>query len=283
MDPLEYKLKFLENVTTFDVRTGSASTSNIADNAITTAKIADSAITTAKIAEGAVVTADIAANAVTQAKLASTLSGVTITTSSNVSVDIPIPFTGQMAFYTNTNAMYVWTGSAWRNITNPPDSIVQVKYVRTDNRTTYASNNSGDGTTITDLNLTITPKYSNSLLLCQWMINGELHQDNVFLIHRNGALVTTSTYEGYNNAQGNNRWSGIASGFYDQNEDSTPSNWFLQYLIPAGSTTATTLAPAVRSSSGSNFTLALNRTINGASQDAYERMVSTGTIWEIAQ
>lgn len=276
MDPLEFELKFLENVTTHSVGA-------IADGAVTTAKIADGAVTTDKIATGAVATADIAANAVTQAKLASTLSGVTVTTSSNVSTDIPTPFTGQMAFYTNTNAMYVWTGSAWRNITNPPDSIVQVKYVRTDNRTTYASNNSGDGTTITDLNLTITPKYSNSLLLCQWMINGELHQDNVFLIHRNGALVTTSTYEGYNNAQGNNRWSGIASGFYDQNEDSTPSNWFLQYLIPAGSTTATTLAPAVRSSSGGNYTLALNRTINGASQDAYERMVSTGTIWEIAQ
>jgi hypothetical protein len=280
MDPLEYQLKFLENVNT-NLATITASV--VPNSSITTSKIADGAITTAKIADSAVVTADIAANAVTQAKLASNLSAVTVTTSSLVGTAVPTPFTGQMAFYTDTNAMYVWTGSAWRNITNPPDSIVQVKYVRTDNRTTYASNNSGDGTTITDLNLTITPKYSNSLLLCQWMVNGELHQDNVFLIHRNGALVTTSTYEGYNNAQGNNRWSGIASGFYDQNEDSTPSNWFLQYLIPAGSTTATTLAPAVRSSSGSNFTLALNRTINAASQDAYERMVSTGTIWEIAQ
>ena len=276
MDPLEFKLQFLENVTAHSVGTP-------ADGSITTAKIADGAVTTAKIAAGAVVTADLADNAVTQGKMASALSGITVTTSALVGTAIPSPFTGQVALYTDTNAMHMWTGSTWRNMTYPPDSIVQVKYVRTDVQTTYTTPTSGNGTTITQLNLTITPKYSNSLLLMQWMINGELHQDNVFLIHRDGSLVTTSTYEGYNNVTGNSRWSGMMSGFYDQNEDSTPSNWFLQYLMPASSTSSTTLAPAIRSSSGSNYTFALNRTINAASQDAYERMVSTGTIWEIAQ
>lgn len=277
MDPLEFKLQFLENVTAHSVGTP-------ADGSITTAKIADSAVTTAKIAAGAVVTADLADNAVTQGKMASALSGITVTTSALVGTAIPTPFTGQVALYTDTNAMHMWTGSTWRNMTYPPDSIVQVKYVRTDTRTTYASNNSGNGTTITALNLTITPKYSNSLLLAQWMINGELHQDNVFLIHRDGSVVTTSTYEGYNNVLGlASRWSGVMAGFYDQNEDSTPSNWFLQYAVPASSTASTTLAPAVRSSSGGGYTLALNRTIANNTQDAYESMISTGTVWEIAQ
>lgn len=276
MDPLEFKLQFLENVTAHSVGTP-------ADGSITTAKIADGAVTTAKIAAGAVVTADLADNAVTQGKMASALSGITVTTSALVGTAIPTPFTGQVALYTDTNAMHMWTGSTWRNMTYPPDSIVQVKYIRTDTQTTYAANNSGNGTTVTALNLTITPKYSNSLLLMQWMINGEMHQDTVFLIHRDGSLVTTSTYEGYNNVSGNQRWSGMMTGFYDQNEDSTPSNWFFQYLMPASSTTSTTFAPAVRSSSGGGYTLALNRTLNGAAQDAYERMVSTGTIWEIAQ
>lgn len=276
MDPLEFKLQFLENVDTH-------SATLVPDGSISTSKLADSSVTTAKIAAGAVATADIADNAVTQGKMASSLSAVTVTTSALVGTAVPSPFTGQMVFYTDTNAMHVWTGSTWRNMTYPPDSIVQAKYVRTDTRTTYASNNSGSGTTVTALNLTITPKYSNSLLLCQWMINGELHQDNVFLIHRDGSVVTTSTYEGYNNVLGNVRWSGVMSAYYDQNEDSTSSNWFLQYLVPASSTTATTLAPAVRSSSGGNYTFALNRTINGATQDAYETMISTGTIWEIAQ
>lgn len=278
MDSLAFKLRYFENFVD-----GAVTTAKIADSGVTTAKIADNAITSAKIADGAVTTADLADNAVTQAKLASSFSGVTVTTSALIGTAVPTPFTGQMAFYTDTNAMYVWTGSAWRNITNPPDSIVQVKYFRTDTQTTYASNTSGDGTTVTALNLTVTPKYSSSLLLAQWMINGEFHQDNVFLIHRDGSLVTTSSYQGYNNVTGNSRWSGMMTAFYDQNEDSTPSNWFLQYLVPAGSTTTTVLAPAVRGSGATAYTFALNRTINAASQDNYERMVSTGTVWEIAQ
>jgi hypothetical protein len=276
MDPLEFELNFLENVTTHSVNTPS-------DASITTAKLADGAVTTAKIANGAVVTADLATNAVTQEKLASTLSGITVTTSSLVGTAIPSPFTGQVALFTDTNAMHMWTGSAWRNMTYPPDSVVQVKYIRTDLRTTYSSGTSGNGTTVAALNLTIVPKYANSLLLMQWMINGELHQDNVFLIHKDGAVITTATYEGYNNVLGNIRSSGVMSAFYDQNEDSTPSNWFLQYLVPAASVASAVYAPAVRSSSTSAFTFALNRTINGSTGDAHESHISTGTIWEIAQ
>jgi hypothetical protein len=266
MDPLEFELNFLENVTTHSVRTPS-------DASVTTAKLVDGAVTTAKIANGAL----------TQGKLDSTLSGITVTTSSLVGTAIPSPFTGQVALFTDTNAMHMWTGAAWRNMTYPPDSVVQVKYIRTDLRTTYSSGTSGNGTTVAALNLTIVPKYANSLLLMQWMINGELHQDNVFLIHKDGALVTTATYEGYNNVLGNIRSSGVMSAFYDQNEDSTPSNWFLQYLIPASSVASAVYAPAVRSSSGSSFTFALNRTISGSTGDSHESHISTGTIWEIAQ
>lgn len=164
-----------------------------------------------------------------------------------------------------------------------PGMVVQVRTVRSDQQVTYAANNSGDGTTISELNLTITPKFSNSLLIMQWMINGEAYHDTSLLIHRNGALITDSGSQGFNNVSGNVRWSGYAVGPYDQNEDSTPENFFLQYFITAGSTNSRTYAPATRSTSGGNYTFALNRTISAAAQDAYERMVSTGIIWEIAQ
>lgn len=180
---------------------------------------------------------------------------------------------------TNSNVITIPAG----HVLYAPGMIAQVKWVRTDTRTTYASNNSGNGTTVTALNLTITPKFANSMLLMQWMINGELHQDNVFLIHKDGSLVTTSGYEGYNSSAGNNRYSGVMSAFYDQNEDSTPSNWFLQYMIPATSATSATYAPAVRGSGGSNYTFHLNRTQSGTLGDNHESMISTGTIWEIMQ
>jgi hypothetical protein len=164
-----------------------------------------------------------------------------------------------------------------------PGKIAQVVQIRSDQHLTFSSPNTGNGTTITPLGMTIVPKFANSLLAITFMINGEVHEDNVFIMHRNDELIADTSHEGFNNVAGNVRSSGIASAFYDQNQDSTPSNWHLQYFIPAVNVESRTYAPAVRSSSGSNHTFALNRTINAASQDSYERMVSTGTIMEILQ
>lgn len=189
------------------------------------------------------------------------------------------PIVGQQIYEADTARLLLWTGSAWQQ-DYPTGSIVQVVTVRSDARATYASNNSGNGTTVSALGLTITPRFSNSIILCDWMINGELHQDNVFLIHKDGALAS----DGYNLVSGNNRWAGMMSGFYDQNEDSTPSNWNFKYIDSSlGNTNSRTYAPAVRSSGGSNFTFALNGTINSAAQDAYERMSSIGVAYEIRQ
>ena len=173
---------------------------------------------------------------------------------------------------------------AGKTILNGTGSIIQTVYVRSDTRTNFASGPSGDGTTITPLGLTITPTNANSRIICQWMINGELHQDNVILIHRDGSLITTAGEEGRNSIS-NNRWIGYASGFYDQNEDSTSSNWVIMYSQIAGSTATRTYAPAVRSSSSATYAFYLNRTIGStdAGEDAYERMVSTGVLYEVVQ
>jgi len=178
-----------------------------------------------------------------------------------------------------TNQILSTTG---KPLLNSSGSIVQTIFVRSNTRTSYASAISGNGTTISELNMSITPTNANNRIICQWMINGELHQDNVFLIHRDGALITTPGEEGRNNVS-NNRWVGYTAAFYDQNEDSTPSNWMIMYSQIAGTTASRTYAPAVRSSSGSAYTFFLNRTVGStdAGQDAYERMVSTGIIYEV--
>jgi hypothetical protein len=190
------------------------------------------------------------------------------------------PSAGWLWYDTNAGILKVYNGTSWVTA-YPAGSVIQTVFTRSDTRTTYASNNSGNGTTITALNLTITPRFANSRIYCQWMINGELHQDNTFVIHKDGAIQTSPA--GYNTSVGNIRSSGYASGFYDQNEDSTPSNWQISYMDTSlGSISSRVYAPAVRGSGASNYTLALNRTISGSTADNYESMVSLGVAMEIA-
>ena len=163
-----------------------------------------------------------------------------------------------------------------------PGAILQTVYVRSDVQTTYASPNSGNGTTIAALNVTIVPKRADSLLLCTWMINGEIGENNVFLVHKNGALITTAGYEAYNATAGNQRWSGMMSAFYDNDQSTTPSNWYLQYAVPAVDTASAVYAPAIRSANSTAQTFFLNRSVS-APADTVEVMVSTGMIQEIAQ
>lgn len=164
-----------------------------------------------------------------------------------------------------------------------PGAIVQTKYVRADVKTTYASPASGNGTTMTDLNLTIVPKFSTSLILLTWMINGEIGENNVFMVHQDGSLITTTGYEAYNNAAGNLAYSGLVSARYDADTATTPSNYNLQYYVPAGSTSSRTYAPAIRSSSGGAQTFYLNRPAGSTGADGNETGISIGIAMEIAQ
>ena len=66
------------------------------------------------------------------------------------------------------------------NYLNVPGHIIQTQFVRTESQSTFASATSGNGTTITPLQINITPKLSSSLIICQWMINGEASWNNVF-------------------------------------------------------------------------------------------------------
>lgn len=160
--------------------------------------------------------------------------------------------------------------------------ILQTVYVRMDSQITYSSPATGNGTTIAGLAITITPKRSTSLLLCTWMINCEITENNVFLVHRNGTLITTAGFQGYNNVAGNSRWSGVMAPFYDGDSATTLSNHILQYVVPATATTTATIAPAIRSSDGNARTLYMNRTVNTPT-NSVEIAVSSGMIQEIAQ
>ena len=166
--------------------------------------------------------------------------------------------------------------------TSYPGTIIQVQTIRSDAKLTYASATTGDGTTISAVGLSITPKYSNSMLLMRWQLCGELYENNVFLLHRDGVLITDSGYAGYNATAGNNRWSGFVPPYYDGDQNSTPAAYKIQYFIPAGSTSSRTYAPAVRAARSTAYTFYLNRTQGSTGADNYEQTVSTGIIMEIA-
>lgn len=160
-----------------------------------------------------------------------------------------------------------------------PGTVVQVARTRTSARSTYGYN--GDAI-ISDLNVSITPKFSNSLLIVQWQVSYETDYNSVFRVYRDGGLVYTSGYQGYNENDGNT-WSGVAPAAYDTDTASTPAVTFIQYFVPSGSTSSTTLQLAIRSSNPTGATFYLNRSVNSAGTGAYEIGVSTAVCWEIAQ
>ena len=77
-----------------------------------------------------------------------------------------------------------------------PKSPLQVVYHRSDLRTSYSSPVSTNGTPITELEISIKPKVKNSIILIKWMINCEIHHNNVFVIHKDRQIMTTPGYLG---------------------------------------------------------------------------------------
>lgn len=158
-----------------------------------------------------------------------------------------------------------------------PGSVIQSVLIKSHNRTTYSAAYNTNGTTITDLNLTITPKSTSSLIMIEYSIFCEVTHDTVWLMHRGGSLI------GYNTDAGNNYWSGLSANLYDGDNSTTPWNCHLIYFDRPGTTSAVTYAPAFRPSNGNTFTLALNRSLNSVGTSGQENGVSIGVAMEIAQ
>jgi len=155
-------------------------------------------------------------------------------------------------------------------------SIIQTVQVRTDTRTHWSAPNSGNGTPVTSLRLTITPKRADSWIWLRWTVAYEMHHDTSFLVHQNGSLI------GYNTNRGNTRWSGILTPAYDNNYNSTPQNNSINWFVKAGNTTSRYYDLAVRSSSGGNYTFSLNRTLGSTGTDGHEIGISFGFAREIS-
>lgn len=194
----------------------------------------------------------------------------------------PTPFDGQLVYRADLGWLEVYRGSEWYPI-HPPGAIAQFGVKRTDAQVTYSSLTSGNGTTISELALTVTPRYGDSTIILEYMINCEYDEDwqNVLLMHRDGALITSHP-PGYNYEAGNQRWSGLSiGGSYDENNDSTPNHVKLMFITPASGTATRTYAPATRDTTANGSTMYLNRTLTAGSGNFYERMVSYAMFMEV--
>lgn len=166
-----------------------------------------------------------------------------------------------------------------------PGTVVQCIVRRYDGQTSYTTGTSTSGVEITDLRVTITPKYSNSLIYCIFQIFGEGQgtHDYIYKVFKNGT-VPTGTYAGFNTVSGNLHYSGIAQALpYEGDYNSTPYATTMQYHdYPGTSGAAITYAPGVKDTYGTSRLFYVNRTV-GTPQNGYEVGVSFATAWEIAQ
>jgi len=154
--------------------------------------------------------------------------------------------------------------------------VIQTVTTRTDSRPLYTALNSGNGTAITQLRLTITPRRSDSWIWLRWTVFYEVDHDTVFLAQENGTLI------GFNTYRGNVRHSGILTPLYDANYSTTPQQSTINWFVRAGSTSSRFYDLAIRSSNTNNYTFALNRCLNSAGTDGQEVGVSWGFAREIS-
>ena len=178
-----------------------------------------------------------------------------------------------------------------RNVSNKrlldnTGNVVQVIHVRTDARSSWSSNNRYIFTPITSLNLTITPKHPNNLIVVQVELFCEVHHDNVMTILRDYGRTRNLGYgQTENRADNYNpRHQGMIPADYTGGDNnSTPRVYFMQGVWRADTFSQVRFTPGVRSAGGSNHTLRLNRTIGSGDngQNSYEIGYSSMIAYEI--
>jgi type II secretory pathway pseudopilin PulG len=158
-----------------------------------------------------------------------------------------------------------------------PGTIANIVTAQTRDQTTYTAPTTGNGTVITPLNLTITPKKAGNKVILEWIVNGEGYENTVYIVTRNGELLANTTNVS------NNRWAGITSQPYDANFSTTPDNAVVKIIDMNSLGMETTYELRVRASRGSASTLYFNRTVVSTGADDNEASLSTGVAMEIWQ
>jgi len=159
--------------------------------------------------------------------------------------------------------------------TNTPGTIANVVTVQTRSKGSYSGPTSGDGTIITPMTITITPKKAGNMVILDWVLMGEAGHNTAFIVTRNGTRLPDTTNSS------NSRWESITSWEYDQNESSTANATSIRIIDYNSLGTQTNYELRVRSSHTGGETFWLNRTFGHSGTNGHEAGLSTGIAWEV--
>ena len=154
-------------------------------------------------------------------------------------------------------------------------TVASVNMLQTRTQGSYTAATSGNGTVITPLNITFTPKQAGNKVILEFTVNGEGPTNMMFIVSRNDVLLADST------DASNNRWAGVANMSHDSDNDSTTNNMSIRILDLNTLATETTYKLQVRASGGTAHTFRLNRSYGSAGADNYEATLSVTTATEI--
>lgn len=165
---------------------------------------------------------------------------------------------------------------------NYTGAVIQTIVTRYDPRPQYSMPTSYPGNIISDLRLTITPQYSNSMIIVEWFIHGEPNNHDAGVrVARNGSVDFGSG--GYNNNSGRNNHSFINAAWYDPDNNSTPKAVKILFFDFPGTTSTIFYDPCMASTDGGTRTFNMNRITGSSGQNNHENGVSFGRITEIRQ
>jgi hypothetical protein len=164
-------------------------------------------------------------------------------------------------------------------------TVLQTIVKRTDTLLSYGTGANGVGAEFTDLRVSITPKFANSMILCVFQVHGEgggTHNYS-YRIFKNG-LEPSGTYAGYNNISGDVQWSGFTQALpYESDYNSTPMTQTIRYHDFPNTTSTITYAPGILSTNDGSLTYYVNRTAGSSGTTGYETGVSISIAMEVAQ
>lgn len=169
-----------------------------------------------------------------------------------------------------------------------PGRIVKMAHVTYPTRTSWQNANSNTGSAVTNvpgMDINFQCEFSNSLVIIEARIYGDVHHNTIFRYTVNGSPITTAAYDSYNDDDGADRWSGLTCAPYDgaNNNASTPADIFVMVYYKPGNTNNNRYRIVSREGNTNQTTNYLNRCGSSAGQNSYECGVSSMTIYEIEE